>query len=255
MTPKQFRWSMAELPEITGNTFWDRIRGQIRELSEFRDPNSLLEWSPLLLTTNIGPTPPYLDVEKSLVSPSYLDKIDEWLSKHPDGYLSDTLWANLIHQLVHVCKWESVSGKSITDLNNVLEIGGGFGQMRLLFSILHPELSSYVICDLPELCLVQQYFLEQVGSNVNQQWVQTPIGPFDLTIACWSISEIESLQVRERILKDIQPNSYLIAHQGRWENGFDNCQWISDLSCHTKLNWHREKIEYLGGDNFYAIGY
>jgi len=85
----------------------------------------------------------------------------------------------------------------------IIEIGGGYGgQCQILQAYFRPE--TYTIIDLPEVCELQNAYLEYFNS-VHESVSDIPNGKWDLVISNYALSEIKDpLQSEyvERILKN-----------------------------------------------------
>ena len=71
-----------------------------------------------------------------------------------------------------------------TDEMDVLEIGGGFGGLAHL---LLDECASYAICDLPEVRLLQDAYLDRWGQTVDEA---SPHTSYDLVVSTFAYSEL-----------------------------------------------------------------
>lgn len=264
MQPKELRRALSQLPEIEVKCFWDRMREQIKELGQFRDPHSLLRWSPILQTINVGCSE-YIDkIELPSLGQKFLDAIDEILLKMVGKieYLED-LRANLIHQAYHLNHWETKTGKRVEDLKRVLEIGGGIGIMLVLVRELNPT-CNYMIFDLPEMSCLQKFVYElydpkekthgfdgftvfssgDILSDFNDM-------PFDLTLSMWALSEIPSLERRAAILKNLESDNLLFAIQESHE-GTENHKWFRETF--KQYDLITDAIAHLPGNSMYMIG-
>jgi putative sugar O-methyltransferase len=72
---------------------------------------------------------------------------------------------NRIHDLFHL-KYIFNFREKINKINTIFEFGGGYGNLcHLINKILKPK--TYIIYDLPEVCLLQYYYLRMLGYEVN----------------------------------------------------------------------------------------
>jgi hypothetical protein len=165
------------------------------------------------------------------------------------GGLAIKTSGNLIHQAYHV----SQTSVYLPELETIVEIGGGYGAMALVCHRLGFR-GRYIIYDLPEFSLLQQYYLSNVG--VEGVEFKTQIDKqieCDLLIGLYSLSEMP-LAARETIIDLCPAQSYLISYQGTWD-GVDNMAWAMGLmkqkKCFTWNNWnipHLPNCWYLAGD-------
>jgi hypothetical protein len=231
---------------------WD-LRQNVAE----KDPAEFLTWPGVVGTMFVG-NAPYIEREvKSLMDmsftsrQSYLDVIDEPGFGKPEllkkGKL--VLSGNLIHQAYHISRWD---GGWLPELETIIEIGGGYGAMALICHRLGFR-GRYIIYDLPEFSLLQQYYLSNVGvDNVEfRTQIDNPT-KCDLLIGLFSLSEMP-INERWDILKACPAQSYLIAYQAAW-GGRDNMAWASEMMRRKGYLWrnwnipHLPNCWYLAGD-------
>ncbi len=175
----------------------------------------------------------------------------------PDDYLSGTRYSmNLIHQAYHLAQWESATGKRIEQLDTIVEFGGGYGAMALLCKRMGFD-GKYVIYDLPEFSLLQEYYLSQFGMLDKVEWnPKDKPKDIDLFMALYSLSEVEPSE-RSGF---IQPyaKSFLCLYSGQWEQ-WNNVDWFKNvlpkIAQYIK-QWQHTEIGHLPDAwNFYSIGW
>ncbi len=265
MTPKNVRRRIAELPPIVINNFWDAIREEIKQYALKHDPYSLMSWRPILHTINIGENPPYLEHEKNTIAGTkydtaistlivrFIDKIETPLLKQ--------IVANLVHQAYHLHTWERLTGKKVEDVQNVVEVGGGIGMMRILWYLLNPSVS-YLIYDFEELNILQEFMFEWLTESRRTdstlffpRYEHTTIkdAEADLVIGMWSLSEIPSAEERNVFIDaTADSSSYLFAYQANHEN-LDNKAYFKKMQKPEYL-WGTERIAHMSGENYYLVG-
>lgn len=245
----QFREKMSELPVADKPPLrhsWDRHRYELHISARGKDP--ILTWSTLHATMFVGEAPftegQYRVLER-------LDR-DRWMPATREdkfGYPPRLSWdegtsGNLIHQAYHLAHYEVIAGKRVEEMDRICEFGGGYGAMCKLIRRLGFE-GEYVIYDLPELSLIQQYYLSNVGIEftpcVNANGLGLDPEPEgDLLIGLYSLTEAP-MDVRLNFMSHPFP-SYFFAHQHKyfgeilaeWSDSF--MQERSDLKWKVKQN-------------------
>lgn len=267
MTDQEFQAAMRELPvadEQPEPHRWARHQWEIHKHAESGDP--LLTWATLHATMFVGEAP-WLEQEYWFLRS--LDALtgDGWsrfkLATREDDFgdpprlsYDKRTSGNLIHQAYHLALWEAITGKQIQDLERVVEFGGGYGAMCKIVRRLGFE-GDYVIYDLPEMSLIQRYYLSNLGINADLFLADgftdiefIPAG--DLMIGLYSLTEapvaLRNTFTSSRFL------SYLFAHQGQYFGEKLN-EW-SDYFMETRddLNWRVIKSDHLIGHR-HVIGW
>ncbi len=72
---------------------------------------------------------------------------------------------NKIHQIFHLKKFNDFSEINLREFDNVIEFGGGYGNMAKTFKKINPEIN-YIIFDTIEVNLLQYYYLRKSNINV-----------------------------------------------------------------------------------------
>jgi hypothetical protein len=134
------------------------------------------------------------------------------------------------HNLVDVIK--------NNEIKSIIEIGGGYGDMSLMIRQFGYT-GHYTIYDLPEVNIIQKYFLS--NHNVNQDTKLTSnldeLGPADLVIATWSITEIP-LDLRNQIFNKLKNSKgWLLTHENEIF-GINNQEWVDKAFKH-----HHKQID------------
>lgn len=196
-------------------------------------------WSPALAESPAGCPPPYAGLGTSS--------------------------ANLIHHAYHVLMLERAIDKPITDLEEVVEFGGGYGSFARLFRKLGFA-GGYHVYDFPELNALQRYYVASVAAAENdsscgaqfvatddQTGLPTPGTQESLFVALWSLSETPAPE-REPWIQRIHSASYvLIAFQEQFED-VDNRRWFESMQATSPSHaWSTWEIPHLPG-NHYLIG-
>lgn len=251
MDDKEFCEKMAALPPIVVKEEWDRLRDSMRYLTKSEGPANFLKWYPIQYAINVGRN--YLKEDLQLIQNSTSDYKE--VLKEIETDENNDVYCNLVHQLCHLVKYDERGGEKISSLGKIVEFGGGFGAMCYLIHLLGFK-GSYIIIDLPELLLIQQYFLQDVIYNPKIFFVDTngdtpSTYGGDLFIALWSLSEV----VDERPApKAFNTKNYLIAYQTSY-NTLNNMKYFVDFKqTNNHCRWFSEDIQHLGGNNRYLIG-
>lgn len=104
-----------------------------------------------------------------------------WESKKPDSKL---LGRHLIGVIYRIKRLESFMGQPVSALNNIVDIGGGYGEASLVFRALG-FLGKYTFVSPPGLANLQNYYLLRVGSSRDIYWreVGDVVGGVDCAIS------------------------------------------------------------------------
>lgn len=169
-----------------------------------------------------------------------------------DKFITTEFSMNLIHQAYHIHQWEQTTGKRINQLDTIVEFGGGYGAMALLCHRLGFD-GKYIIYDLPEFSLLQEYYLSQFGLLDKVSWnPKRKPKDVDLFMALYSLSEVEPTE-RDRLI--VEANSYLFLYSGQWEK-WNNVAWFNQFAEETELKWQHTELAHLPDRrNFYSIGW
>lgn len=275
MNADQFRKAMAALPEPKTELkppFWEAWRLDLWQRAQSQDPTRFWEWPCIYHTMMVNHWPFQIDYEFSqlterfhnaLVVPHFGpdDPFGKVIVNHPFSM-------NLIHQAYHLTQWEQATGKRIEVLDTIVEFGGGYGAMALLCKRMGFE-GRYVIYDLPEFSLLQEYYLGQFGMLNRVEWNPKSLNKaldgkeLDLYMALYSLSEVPPDE-RLTAQTHFYARSYLFLYSGKWE-GWDNVDWFqrrwptlaaSDLSKTPVTNWQHTEISHLPDrNNWYSLGW
>ena len=233
---------MRALPEIhnldkwrgthqADRDWWSSIRRNIRDRFNSRIyPNTkeqvdiFLQW-PEIVSTMVFGAPECVNIE--------LDFIRDWYA-YPRAVLEDEVGQpqlrhaengsspNLVHAACAIKVWENTTGRKITDLQSIVEIGGGYGAMAKVIRRAGYT-GKYVIYDFPELSLLQEYYLSECGIKdiecaVNLPEIETS---HELMIGLWSLSEMFEPD-QTRFLSSLKAKHHLFAYNDVDWQGFDS---------------------------------
>lgn len=126
---------------------------------------------------------------------------------------------NLLHQLTHLIHFIDLYNIAPSQLNSIVEYGGGFGAMRFLFYLLGFK-GKYTIIDFPELIEIQKNYLGEIETEWQEHY---NVPECDLFLGMFSISEAPTSQ---RIpLNDIPAHYLFFAYQLE-QDGVNNVDWF-----------------------------
>jgi hypothetical protein len=264
MNAEEFRNRIAALPPVEGNTYWDDKRREFRHSVQHDNLSRFLRWNSIGITMYLGGwhwvEPEYRELQRE--RPEWAAALKEDEFGGADYYHIDpTTNANVVHMGYHLLQWEKATGRKVTELDSILEIGGGYGCMAKVVHRLGFR-GKYYIYDLPEFSLLQEFYLSHVlaaGSH-NIEWVNTREqdrgrlpGAVDLWLATWSFSEFPKA-LRQEIISQTTPQSYLIGYQHTFE-WVDNMFWFAEYRRnHPEYDWTSQQLTHQDGQPWYLFG-
>ena len=246
------------------HSFWEEKAKLISEELAQRPIEDFLSCPSIRATMYVGREAPWTNYEieylKENYSPPELRRIlsipdtgnPEYLRKVP---FSDAV---AVQQLVHLTIWSELSRIRISDLTNIVEIGGGYGMLRLIADRLGFN-GTYTILDIPVISNIQSYWLGQqnLKTNLITDMADLP-ETTELVVAIDSLSEIDR-EHREPITDKIlsmESSGYLFRYDvsKHWE-GYDNRQYFNALAVRLPTNKHKRKQAIgLEFDRMYLLG-
>lgn len=206
LTDSQFRGMMRALGGFQGRPprghTWERNRWALRRNAAREKLHNLLRWPTLIQTAVVGDTD-FVRAEfeelRALLDTDIL--ADPGVGQGP--MIRDTPYSTVLtHQAYHLTRWMKAAGQVPAGLKSVVEVGGGVGAMALVLRRMGFE-GHYVCYDLPEMALVQRYWLDRVLDRRWRTLTQTsgvranewpPKERKDLLIGCYSLSEMPRAQ-------------------------------------------------------------
>ena len=258
MNADELRVAFSEMPfvdEQPPDYTWERHRWEIIRHAKNDDPERFLRWSTIQATMFPGETwwirREIEALRKSKDWPRWAMAIEESFFGDPPPMASYG-WTsgNLIHQAYHLFMWEIAARRKICDLGNIYEFGGGYGAMAMV-AARSGFGGDYFIQDVPEISLLQEYYLSNVGVNAILT-TETLNMEVDLLIGCYSFSETP-INLRESVLAKVKGKSYLFAYQDIFYE-VDNFGWFREFAKgRDDLAWHEIQVEHLPG-RYYLIG-
>lgn len=143
----------------------------------------------------------------------------------------------------------------LKNYSSIVEIGAGYGDMCSLVHSLGFK-GKYTIVDIPETQPIQNFYLNKQGIEPDYSFEDDNVGPADLVIATWSLSETP-LEYRKQLMpKIIDSKNWLVLSQfsvfGESHNKeyFDNV--FSDKKL-TKIPLVSPGLEVWDGGNMYYV--
>lgn len=267
MTSDELRAAMAALPEpMTTKTppHWEFWRLSLwRHVVNGDDPNSFMDWPEIyhcMLVShwlksivhefNALPDKKIWNVATIETSPN---SEKDWYTYNRDHSM------NLIHQAYHLHRFQTVSGKQIADMETIVEIGGGYGAACLVARRLGFK-GKYIIYDLPEFSLLQQWYLSQAGVDGVEFITELPKENFfhrkyfDLLIGLYSLSEMP-FELRQDIFDKFPAFNYLLLYSQDWVD-YDNKEYFQERISFDTVRWKHEEIDHLPDrGNWYSFGW
>jgi len=212
MNAEQVRAAFAALPDLpASDDFWDVRRAGLR-LNAAREPlEAFLTWPAIVGTMFVG------QPEWVLPELTALEQADaaRWGAVTAGEY-GGAPNTNLIHQAYHLHQWERATGVCVSQLGSIVEVGGGYGALAVV-ARRAGFAGRYTIYDLPELSLLQSYYLAQMGAAAECRSELNGTLKADLLVAIYSLSETTAATVAA-YLDAIHPAHYLIGlKRGPWQ--------------------------------------
>jgi len=149
---------------------WIKNRIELRKLIvESEDISTFLSWAVIRRTMFVGNESTYAQTELDFI----LQSQELAQTRYTAGLIESTIGgpelsplypntsANLIHHNYSLARYEVATGKSLADMDYIVEFGGGYGSMcrALRQQGFH---GSYFIFDLPEFSILQYHYLSSV---------------------------------------------------------------------------------------------
>jgi putative sugar O-methyltransferase len=237
--------------------FWEDIKNKIRTHINNEGVSRFQNWDEIRYTmiANVD------DVEYNYLKQSnnwdiWKEKINETVLKPNSHYIEKQSSTNNLHHAYSLqILMENVNCK-LTDFDDVVEFGGGYGNMCRLFKNWGHN-KPYYIYDIPELIEIQKYYLKE--NNVDNVHFKSGDDKIDnitsnkntLFIGLWSISEtpiVERMSLLENI-RFFECKTIFLALAEVFINKEDNKKWLEENIIPTleKLgySWSLDEILHL----------
>lgn len=255
---------MGKLPEPPNDSkppMWNAWRHDLWVRAQQDDPRYFMRWPCIYHTMLTDHWSAQMELEFQYI---VKHEVDTWelngVGNKPIGsYHWQSSARNLAHQAYHILRWQEATGLNIADMQSIYEFGGGYGAMALVCNRLGFK-GKYIIYDLPEFALLQQWYLGECGVD-NVVWMPGSLSKYgfylhevDLFIACYSLSETDFAE-RDEFLARIQANSFLFLYSNKFEQ-YDNIAYFqAEHSFPPVKNWRHERIEHLPPESWYSWGW
>lgn len=277
------RQEAAALGEATveASDLWDGLRGELRDRLHDGDLVEFLRWPPVQRTMVMR------SHRRAAPELAHLRARPDWRGRWRSAVRETTLgrphpltrcpWssANLIYHAYHLCRFEEATGQSLASMRTIVEFGGGYGRLCHLVHDLGFS-GTYVIFDLPEVAVLQRFYLRHVGISVGEsrggtfpaRGVVTVVDLADLQaclgsrprgeaafVAVGSLSEAP-VALRDTLFTDVAALDAFLIFYAAQHDGIDNhayfTRWRAALPDHT---WHNFEIPHLRKAAWYLFGY
>lgn len=252
---------LPPLPNDWRENLWNRHRHSIRNHVENDSIPDFLRWSTVLGSLFVG--------DNSFVEYQLNELMNrgdwEYYRKaltfkqnvgNPAFYVGGTT-NNFINQCYHLSKLEDATGKRIADFDTVVEFGGGYGSMVVICTALGFT-GEYYIYDLPELSLLQEYYLSQYDINAfllnvndDDTFVAPPMDT-DVLFGLYSLSEVNR-SLRETFISATRAKNILIASQQLYEGVLLPEELSGMVERLSENKWSLQENKLIDG-HFYLIG-
>lgn len=239
-------------PLAPDDTFWNGKQRELRERFAGSDIDELLPtfltWPEIATTMFVGECA-WIEREHEAIKRwhGYPHALAEDAVGSPPR-LSRYWWTSgaVVHSAYHVMMWEATIGRRIEEIGSVVEIGGGYGSMAKVMRRAGYR-GAYTIYDLPELSLLQRYYLDSCAIEDVELRSSPPAWPVEcgLLVGLWSLSEMHSA-VQMSYLRNIRANHFLLACNDELWEGKD--------SRSTLLALPTQRIPSPAKGSFYLIG-
>lgn len=213
--------------------------------------NNSRMWKPIATTTSIA-----IDDEKirDLLVEEWVG-VDEEYRREFRIYDDYDTSAHRCYNVDHLLTYDQFNSiDEISSYKNIVEVGGGYGDMCGLIHKLGFS-GNYYMLDFPEIHQLQKYYLGRIGfSHVNYitEIAELPTAP-DLVIGTWSISEMP-MDVRDEMIDQvIDSKHWLITYQN---NIFGNSNHKYFVDKFANIDYAIENIDYMpydGGNNYLIV--
>lgn len=156
----------------------------------------------------------------------------------------------------HILTYEAMTGKDITDYDQIIDFGSGIGETGRMILDLGFK-GDYILYDLPEMARIPLFYLSSYDNvRAITHYKEIPKGKKTLFIGTWSLSEVP-ISYRNPIVSHLKGDAdYLIIFQKEiW--GYDNLNYftvdfpkISDTYIKVQqITWHAG-----WGGNYFLVG-
>lgn len=267
MTKDELVQKMRQLPLTHAENMcglWEQNVRAMRGHVYTEDIEHFLTWSTVVATMFTGYNSftdrEYREMERRVDIASWKHAMHEsWIGMPPAFDLDIHTSGNLVHQAYHLHTWSKASETPLSSLHAIVEFGGGYGSLAYVARRLGFD-GVYAFFDLPEMLLMQEYYLSNTIGIKNTYFLQTNdwasfelrgILQGSLVVGLWSLSEAP-IPVREQFLgMDGEPYSYLFAFQDNWNEINNTSYFMNFAELHEGYKWQAHRA---ADSDHYLIG-
>jgi hypothetical protein len=282
------RKKVLSLPQIgttstsSAEQRWQSFRKTLRNCIVKNDPRNFFNWEVVKYNMIYG---------ASLKDILYLKRMGYW-SRWRDTLIKEDQFnanpffafpqtsTNTLRQAYHLAKFFTETKTSIGDISQIIDFGGGYGNMCRLVSSLGFQ-GQYIIFDSSEFLLLQEYYLKlskiavpiiflkeienlsdiPTPSIILTEDIETlkklsknPQSQKNLLVATWSLSETP-IELRNKFLTTIQPKYFLITYQKYFGEVNNEKYFTNFINTTPDILWKKSKMSYLPSQkNYYLVG-
>lgn len=258
MNASELKERFAALPAIHGKPrlhSWEHYRKILRQHVRDWEPARFLTWPTITCTMFVGEAPYSKAEYDALLALPDFRYIKAGLREVDFGAVRRLSFAsqtsgNLVHQMTHLTQWSQSPQAYLPGMKLIVEFGGGYGAMAKICFALGFK-GRYILVDLPELLLIQEYYLSNIGitAEYHHDWA----GECDMLIACYAFGETPKKR-REQFFAGIDARNYLFCHQDTHLDVPDIQQMMLDLTAKKKdVTWQTWRNPHLPGHH-YIVG-
>jgi len=240
MNAAELKQAMSELHLTVPDSFWGWRQIELIGHILTEPVDNFLQWPEVAGTMFLG------DCEASRFEFEALSTAPDWefwrglIQESGFGgaqrlSCADYTSGNLVHQAYHLMRWQNATGRAVSDLTSIVEIGGGYGALALL-ARRAGFTGRYTIIDLPTFSLLQRYYLAYFGLDADWQTAGAGLDA-DLLVGLWSLSEM-NMTDRFNALQDLTARGYLVAACG--DLGIPSIEFVTERQPIEQLypNWY-----------------
>ena len=204
MDADELKAAFLSLPPLPSHeSFWEGKRAELRARVANDDPGAFLTWPTIVSTMFVADAPYIRDEWDVLYTSGEWGRWKQAVTEDDSGSptrLPEAPWTsgNMIHQAYHLLRWEQYTGRRIAGMKSIIEIGGGYGAMAKVAHRAGFE-GKYLIVDVPEFSLLQEYYLSQCGVEVETKTQLDRKHSPSLLIAMWSLDEMGDLAANSHL--------------------------------------------------------
>lgn len=216
--------------------FWEEMKNGIRNHLKNEDISTFQNWSEIRQTMIAGANATNNYEYEYLINDEkweyWKDKLEETVLKPNSHVICDNSSTNNIHHAYSLQILMEEIGCKLHEFDDVIEFGGGYGNMCRLFNVWGHD-KPYYLYDIPELIEIQKYYLRENGVTNNifyksEHDVIDSINGNSLFLGMWSISEVP-INERDKLLENLKffdCNNIFLA-MGDIFKSENNLNWIN----------------------------